>query len=212
MWRYRVAMIGALALSGCASISPWAATPETLPEAVQNLNAGLSKVTLMSEADLLSDDQGYRFDAIRKIFRDKQCSSGVANPVLLIARPTKINLRGSFRERGGAKASDPAPGEPGGPAKASPENSFEIPLRVSTIADLPNEYLKDMVALLETKGLPAEILEKLKKEIPGNYEKLTARVDKLVNDFDPAVCARLARQKKPRDTEWSAIIFVPPTF
>jgi hypothetical protein len=212
MWRYRVAMIGALALSGCANNPPWPVTTETLPEAVQHLNARLAKVTLINEADLLSDDRGYRFDAIRKMFRDKQCSSGVANPVLLIARPTKINLRGNLGEKAEAKPSGAESGESGGAAKTAPENSFEIPLRISTIADLPNEYLKDMVALLDTKGLPAEIADKLKKETPGNYEKLTARVDRLISEFNPAVCAMLARQKKALETDWSAIIFVPPTF
>jgi hypothetical protein len=204
-------IVGILSLSGCDTAPTRPASPETVHEAVQSINASLSKATLLNEADLLSEEHGYRFETVRKVFRDKQCAAAVANPVLLIARPTKISLRGTFDESGNVRLSESVTKGASTTGNAISENSFEVPLRVSTIADLPNEYLKDMTSLLETKGLPVEISEKLKKELPQNYEKLKARVARLVNDFNPTVCAKLVAQRAP-SSQSSAIIFVPPTY
>jgi len=87
--------------------------------------------------------------------------------------------------------------------------------------------------LLQSKGLPDEVMNRLKKEVPGTYQTLTVRINKLVNEFDPNSCgvsaqattppkpaqattspkpavaqAATPRQEKPRQAR-SAGIFVP---
>lgn len=216
MWRCFIVTIGTAALSACGNLSARPPVPEALQETVQSINASLASVPHVNESDLLGDESGHRYRVSASFIRDKQCSSGSANPMILVARPVKINLRGSIEESGTIVFSDVAPAETAGGAKPSQKYGFEVPLRVSAVADLPNEYLKEMSALLETKGLPPETAEKLKKDLPETYERLVARVDKLVNDFHPSVCPRVVAQRK-RERVRSAILalprsFVPPTF
>lgn len=198
MWRYHVVMIGALALSGCANNISRPAVPVTLQEAMQKLNADLAKIPHLNASDLLSDERGQRYEATKKFIHDKQCSVGSANPVLVISLPTMVNLKGSLEPNGSARISGAG-------------DRFEIPLRIAGLVDLPNEYLKDMAALMESKSLPEELAKKLKKELPETYEKLTSRVSNLLNSFDPRSCSRMPRQREFLDRE-RLILFVPPTF
>ena len=86
---------------------------------------------------------------------------------------------------------------------------FELPLRFSTLADFPREYLKDMSALIETRGLPEELSTRLRGELPQNYAALTERVEKLMNAFEVRTCPRYVR----RDSDGPHhAIFVPPTY
>ncbi len=203
-------MIGVLMLCGW----PGALRPQTvtLEQAMQRIDAGLATTPPLSESDLLSDERGHHYQAARNSIRDKQCSSGTANPLLQISLPIKINLKGSVEPNGSVRIlglSDPEANQSA--TQSSEAGTFDIPLRFSRLADLPNEYLKERVALVETKGLPDEVAKKLRKEIPEAYEKLSARVLSLMNTFEPLSCRRpvKARWGSEKDT-W--IPFIAPTF
>jgi hypothetical protein len=204
MWRFHLAIAGAFAVSGCSNIFARPADLEALQETVQKLDARLAKIPHLSDSDLLSDERGQRYESTRKFIRDKQCSAGVANPVFLISLPIKLSLKGSFEDGGNVRLSGLSPEEGQGTRTSGPQNSFEIPMRISTLAGFPNEYLKEMSSLLETKGLPGETAQRLRKQIPESYDKLTDRVEQLVNGFDARAC--------PRRVYRPATIFVPPTF
>jgi hypothetical protein len=211
MPRYRhVVMLGALILSGW----PGVLRPQTmtLEQAMQRINAGLGTTPRLSESDLLSDERGHHYQAARNSIRDKQCSSGTANPLLQISLPIKINLKGSVEPNGSVRIFGPSNPEADQSARQSSEAAtFDIPVRFSTLADLPNEYLKERVALVETKGLPDEVAKKLRKEIPEAYEKLSARVLNLMNTFDPWSCRRPVRARWGSEKDaW--IPFIAPTF
>jgi len=214
MWRCFIVMIGTAALSACGNLSARPPVPEALQGAVQSIDASLASVPHVNESDLLGDENSHRYRVSASFIRDKQCSSGFANPMILVARPVKINLRGSIEEGGTIVFSDVAPEATAGGAKPGQKYGFEVPLRVSAVADLPNEYLKEMSALLETKGLPEETAEKLKREVPETYQRLAARVDKLVNDFHPSVCPRAVVQRKKERVRQAAVLrsLMPPTF
>jgi len=209
VWRYHVVTVAALAFAGCGNISTRpAGTATTLQEALQNLDVGLASIPYLNDSDLLSDERGQRYEAARSLVREKQCVAGTANPLLLTSLPTKVRLTGSFDEGASAKFSGLKPGEKDGTARLLQGNRVEIPLRISTLTAFPNEYLKDVSALLETKGLPEEMAQKLKREVPETYEKLTARVGRLVNAYDPRACSRFVQWRPER----SANIFIPPTY
>jgi len=210
MWRFRVAMIGVLALSGCQNISARPAAPMTVEEAIHEINGGLARIPNLNDSDILSDERGPRYEASRKFIHDRQCSSGTANPLLLTSLPMKLHLKGGLDEDGSLKVAGLG-GEVDDPAKSGSGETFEIPLRISALSDFPHEYLKERVALLESGSLPGEVAEKLKREVPETYEKLVARIGKLVNAFDPATCPKPARFKKA-PVRFGSIIFVPPTF
>jgi hypothetical protein len=95
--------------------------------------------------------------------------------------------------------------------KNSSGRLVEIPLRISTLADLPQEYLREMASLIETKGLPDEVANRLKKEVPQHHARLTTRVQMLMNDFDPSFCPR-SLGRRVQTERYKYIIFVPPTF
>ena len=81
-------------------------------------------------------------------------------------------------------------------------------MRASPVAQFPNEYLKDMTALVETKGIPAELAQKLRREMAGNYERLSSRVHGLMSHFNPGQCA----WPGPYERRRAETIFIPPTF
>lgn len=134
-------------------------------------------VRYLSDADLLSEEWSQQFQAARQLVRLRQCETRAPNPLVYISPAL-----------GGGAA-------PGG----------ELPLRVSPVANVPNEYLKDMTALSEAPGMPAGMAEKLRREIPANYDKLSARVRLLIGEYDPRLCARRALQHR----RWSEIIDLP---
>ena len=215
---YRIAVIAALLVAGCGGVSKRSGSSDTLQGAVQNIDSGLVRIAYVSSSDLASDDKGQRYQAAVRFVRDKQCSSGTANPLFLTSLPMNVRLTGNVGSDGRIEFStDKAQGGSG--------KGVEVSLRASTLADLPNEYLREMSALLQSKGLPDEVMNRLKKEVPGTYQTLTVRINKLVNEFDPKTCGVSAqaapppraaaaprtsapRQEKPRQ-ERSAGIFVP---
>jgi hypothetical protein len=210
-----VAAIAALLVVGCGG------TPiqtDSLQQAVQNVDSGLVRIPYVSSSDLASDEKGQRYQAAVRFVRDKQCSSGSANPLFLTSLPMNVRVTGSLASDGRIEFSTvKAEGGAGG-------KGVEVLLRASTLADLPNEYLREMSALLQSKGLPDEVMNRLKKEVPGTYQTLTMRINKLVSEFDPKTCgvsaqpatppkvaassAPAARTQKPRQ-ERSAGVFVP---
>ena len=210
MWRCRVAVIGVLALSGCGDILARPATPMTVEEAMHEIHGGLARIRHLNDSDVLSEELGPRYEATRKFIHDRQCSSGTANPLILTSLPMKLHLTAGLDEDGSLKISGLS-GEAARPEKSASGDTFEIPLRISTLSDFPNEYLKERIALLESRSLPGEVAEKLKKEVPETYEKLTNRIEKLVNAFDPTTCAKPAKRKNAT-AGIGSIIFVPPTF
>lgn len=193
MRNVRVVTIAALALAGLGCV---ANRPGTLQDTVQNLDAGLVRVPFVSSSDLASDEQGRRYQAAARFVRDKQCSAGTANPLFLTSLPLNVRLQGNLAGDGriefSAERADGA-----GRSKPASGQGVEVLLRASTLADLPNEYLREMSGLVQSKGLPDEIVQRLKKEIPGTYQKLTVRINKLVSDFDPGTCGVVAQKTTP---------------
>ena len=139
----------------------------------------LSETGYLSDADLLSEEWSQQFQAARRFVRARQCETRVPNPLIYISPPL------------GAGASS-APGS-------------DLPLRVSTVANLPNEYLKDMTTLAEAPGMPPEMADRLRRDMPANYDKLSARVRYLIGEYNPRNCQRQALQYK----RWSEIIDLP---
>jgi hypothetical protein len=150
------------------------------PDTVSAVQGRLSDVSYLSDADLLSEEWSQQFQAARRFVRARQCEARAPNPLIHISPPL------------GSGAKTAAPGN-------------ELPLRVSTVANVPNEYLKDMTALAEAPGMPREMAERLRREIPGNYDKLSARVRLLIGEFDPRGCYRQTMHQR----RWSDIIDLP---
>jgi hypothetical protein len=225
MWNVRLVTVAVLALAGCGGMSNRPVGPATLQDAVQNLDSGLASIPYVSSSDLASEEQGRRYVASTKFVRDKQCSAGTANPLFLTSLPLSVRLTGNVGGDGRIEFSATKVEGTGGSTRVPPERGVEVLLRASTLADLPSEYLREMSALIEAKGLPDEVAQRLKKEVPGTYQKLTARISKLVSDFDPATCGVVARRttpsqpaasraeapgpEKPRQERSAAGIFVP---
>ncbi len=195
MWSFRVALITALAFAGYGCKSR-PAGPATLQEAVQTLDSGLARVPYVSSSDLASEEQGRRYEAAARFVRNKQCSAGTANPLFLTSLPLNLRLTGNLAGDGRIEFSAAKEGT-GSSTRLAPEQGVEVLLRASTLADLPNEYLREMSALIEAKGLPDEVVQRLKNEVPGTYQKLTVRINKLVSDFDPNSCGVSAQSKTP---------------
>lgn len=189
MWNVRVVAIVVLALAGfgCAS-----KRSTTLQQAVQNVDSGLVRIAYVSSSDLASDDKGQRYQAATRFVRDKQCSSGTANPMFLTSLPMNVRLSGNLAADGRIDFSNAKSEGAGGAGQG-----VEVLLRASTLADLPNEYLREMSALLQSKGLPDEVMNRLKKEVPGTHQMLTLRINKLVSEFDPKSCGVSARPAVP---------------
>jgi hypothetical protein len=176
-------VLAAALVAGCAGTSK---RTDSLQQTVQNVDSGLVRIAYVSSSDLASDDKGQRYQAAVRFVRDKQCSSGTANPLFLTSLPMNVRLTGNVGSDGRIEFStDKAQGGSG--------KGVEVSLRASTLADLPNEYLREMSALLQSKGLPDEVMNRLKREIPGTYQTLTVRINKLVNEFDPNSCGTSAR-------------------
>jgi len=197
VWNVRVVTVAALALAGFGCVSNRTAGPGTLQEAVQNLDSGLLRVPYVSSSDLASDERGRRYQAATRFVRDKQCSAGTANPLFLTSLPMNVRLTGNLAGDGRIEFSATTVEGTGRSTRPTSEQGVEVLLRASTLADLPNEYLREMSALLQAKGLPDEIMQRLKKEVPGTYQTLTARINKLVSDFDPGTCGAVARKPTP---------------
>jgi len=197
VWNVRVVTVAALALAGFGCVSNRTAGPGTLQEAVQNLDSGLLRVPYVSSSDLASDERGRRYQAATRFVRDKQCSAGTANPLFLTSLPMNVRLTGNLAGDGRIEFSATTVEGTGRSTRPTSEQGVEVLLRASTLADLPNEYLREMSALLQAKGLPDEIMQRLKKEVPGTYQTLTARINKLVSEFDPGTCGAVARKPAP---------------
>lgn len=189
MRSYRVVVIAALVVAGCGGMSKQSGGNDTLQGAVRNIDSGLVRIAYVSSSDLASDDKGQRYQAAIRFVRDKQCSSGTANPLFLTSLPMNVRLSGNLAADGKIDFST-AKSESAG-------QGVEVLLRASTLADLPNEYLREMSALLQSKGLPDEVMNRLKREIPGTYQTLTVRINKLVNEFDPKTCGVSAQANTP---------------
>jgi hypothetical protein len=194
VWNVRVVTVAALALAvfGCVSNQSG-----TLQDTVRNIDSGLLRIPYVSSSDLASEERGQRYQAATRFVRDKQCSAGTANPLFLTSLPLNVRLSGNLAGDGRIEFSAERAEGPGRSKPASGQG-VEVLLRASTLADLPNEYLREMSALIQSKGLPDEIVQRLKKEIPGTYQVLTARIGKLVSDFDPnTTCGVVARKTTP---------------
>jgi hypothetical protein len=163
------------------AVTALSAGAQSVEDTMRRMHASLARVPHVSDSDLLSDERSARFAAARRFIQEKQCASGRANPVLLSAVALRMSLYGNVHQDGRVTVAPIAGGT----------QPIELPLRFSTLADFPREYLKDMSALIETKGLPEELTGRLKAELPQNYAALTARVEKLMNAFElPSSCAR----------------------
>jgi hypothetical protein len=147
------------------------------PDMASAMPGRLMEVGYLSDADLLSEEWSQQFQAARRFVRLRQCETRAPNPLVYISPPLG-----------------------GGTAAGS-----ELPLRVSSVANLPNEYLKEMTSLSDSPGMPPEMAAKLRRDIPANYEKLSARVRVLIGEFDPRSCYRRGLLQR----RWSDIIDLP---
>jgi hypothetical protein len=138
----------------------------SIAEALQKLNATLATIPYVNESDLMSDESGPRYRAARDFIRERQCHSRTANPLVALAQPATLNLRGSL--------------DPGRTPQIS--DSFELPIRVTALTELPMEYLRN------TKLMPNADPVKVTTELRQNYDKLNARVSSLVNSFEISRC------------------------
>jgi hypothetical protein len=146
----------------------------------------LDSAAYLSESDLLSEEWSAQFQAARRFVRARQCASNAPNPLIYVAPPLGATARA---------------------ATAGTRGELDLPLRVSTVSNFPNEYLRDITALAQTPGVPPEVAEKLKREIQPNYEKLSGRVRLLIAEFDPRGCTRTSVAR----TRWNSIIDIPVT-
>lgn len=212
MWRLLALVVGALALVGCSHQYSRPADPAALQEAVQNLNAGLARIPHLNLSDLLSEETGQRYGAASRFVRDRQCASGSANPLLMTSLPMRLTLRGNLDEREGVRFSGVRPAETDDTVVTGFAGNFDIPLRISTLADFPNEYLREMSGLLDGRGLPEETVQKLSKEVPETYQKLGVRVERLMSEFNPAACPRAHRHTNRERILGSSTMIFAPTF
>jgi hypothetical protein len=189
-------MIISLAAAGLvAGVHPANAQSVTLEQAVARLHATLASIPHLNESDLLSDEAGTRYAAARQYILDRQCLSRNANPLLAIAVPVNLNLRGTL--------------DSGTPPVMT--NSFELSLRVASLSELPNEYLKGSVGLMNSRSLPEEVNARLKKEIPETRKRLEDRVAILLNGFDARNCPARGSREISRE-RGLLFIFVAPTY
>jgi hypothetical protein len=188
------AAAAALAIFGTAA----SAQSLTLEQALRRLDSSLANVAHVNQSDLLSDEKGARYRAIRTLIRDKQCASRTANPLLLVSVPTRVSLKGSVQQGAGVQI-------------AAGAEALDIPLHIAALADLPGEYMKESIALAESKGMPQEVVARMRFEAPRNFEKLTLRIGEMLATFDPAACPR--RPTYGGRADWDRlIIFVPPSY
>jgi len=215
VWHYRATVVAAITLAACGSASTRPEGPATLEDAVRNLNSVLETIPHVNSSDLASDEQGRRYGEAKGIVRERQCSAKSANPLLLTSLPVDVRLTGHLAGDGKIELSSVSADNRIASTRFAPEKGVEVLLRISTLSDLPNAYLKGMSALLEAKGLPDEVTQKLKKEVPRTHATLSTRVAALMRDFDPSACRgavrAIKRPKGPRPATPLPTI-VPPTF
>jgi hypothetical protein len=128
--------------------------------------SGRLAVSYLSDADLLSEESSPQYHAARQLVRARQCATRTPNPLIYISTPLASDV----------VRTAPVGREP------------ELPMRVSTVANFPNEYLRDITTLTTRPGVPPEVAEELRRNIKPNYEKLSARVRYLIADYDPRTC------------------------
>jgi len=153
----------------------------------------LDSAAYLSESDLLSEEWSAQFQAARRFVRARQCASHTPNPLIYIAPPLGAGARAETGE--------------GTPVSQRPRGELDLPLRVSTVANFPNEYLRDITTLAQTPGLPPAVAAKLQGEIQPNYDKLSGRVRLLIGEFDPRNCLRESTVR----ARWNTIIDIPVT-
>lgn len=175
----------------CVSASAFARQPDDTRAAIPH--GRLENVAYLSESDLLSDEWSAQFQAARRFVRTRQCASRTPNPLIYIAPPLGAGAR--------AETGD------GRPVSQGPRGELDLPLRVSSVANFPNEYLRDITTLAQTPGIPPAVAAKLQSEIQPNYDKLSGRVRLLISEFDPRNCTREATVR----TRWNSIIDIPVT-
>jgi hypothetical protein len=204
-----VSLAVALWVYAVANSNPVLATP--IEEALQRVDISLARVQHLNHTDLLSEEGGARYLKARKFVREKQCDSGTANPLVMTSFPITASLKGTFADNGSVSISGVTVNRTERPITAGSGRFIEIPLRIASLADIPQEYLKEMASLAETRGLPDEVANRLRTELPQNHARLTARVQTLMSDFDPAFCPGPTARRFQAE-RYHYIIFVPPTF
>jgi len=161
-------------LTACTAAA--AAQGVTLEQALEKVRLALASIPYVRHADLIGDESGARYRAARDFIREQQCLARTANP--LLALPASLGVRGTLV-----------------PSQTPPvAETFELPFRIASLADLPNEYLKDADGVDQRQ----------------NHQLLDARVKSLVASFDQSKCRRGGddRASTPR----SRPVFVAPTF
>jgi hypothetical protein len=174
-------------LAACGSVFAQPDTRSAIP------HGRLDSAAYLSEADLLSEEWSSQFQAARRFVRARQCAARTPNPLIYIAPPLGAGTRSEAGE--------------GRPVSQHAGSGLDLPLRVSTVANFPNEYLRDITSLAQTPGIPPAVAAKLQSEIQPNYDKLSGRVRLLIGEFDPRNCTRETMVR----TRWNSIIDIPVT-
>ena len=170
-------LVAASVMLGAFS-APAAAQSVTLDQALEKMRAALASIPHVSHTDLVSDETGPRYRAARDFIREQQCQARSANPLLALALPASLRLRGTLDSTQTPRVAE----------------TFELPLRLAALADLPNEYSK------HAEG----------SQQPQNHALLTARVASLMESFELSKCRASGddRASTPRNR----FIFIAPTF
>ncbi len=146
--------------------------PTDLGEALRRLDATLAGVRHVSPHDLLGDMRSIRYASARAVIRGKQCASGTPNPLVVMSRQSRVSVKGRFEPQGVQVTG----------------HTFDIPLYVVAVGDLPAEYLKQVGTLAE--GLSPDEARRLRARLPGQYDMLESRVSGLMASFDPGACGQ----------------------
>ena len=178
-------------LSGLAASCNVFAQPDSTRIAIPH--GRLESAAYLSESDLLSEEWSAQFQAARRFVRARQCAARTPNPLIYIAPPLGAGANAETAE--------------GRPVSQRAGSGLDLPLRVSTVANFPNEYLRDIMALAQTPGIPPAVAAKLQSEIQANYDKLSGRVRLLIGEFDPRNCTRETVVR----ARWNSIIDIPVT-
>ncbi|MBC8021964.1 MAG: hypothetical protein H7Y14_02520 [Burkholderiales bacterium] len=153
---------------GVAAADP----PADLGEALRRLDATLAGVRHVSPYDLLGDMRSTRYVSARAVIRGKQCASGTPNPLVVMSRQSRVSVKGRFEPQGVQITG----------------HTFDIPLYVVPVGDLPAEYLKQVGTLAD--GLSPDEARRLRAQLPGQYDMLESRVSGLIASFDPGACGQ----------------------
>jgi hypothetical protein len=140
----------------------------TVEEALAILDARLSSMVHVDPSDLAADPGSAAFRAAYGAVRAKQCSARNPNPLVVVSIPDRVSLHARV-EKGELQV---------------PDSGIDISVRVSSVAGLPAEYLRQTAARAESAGRGSP--EAVERQ-PGQ-NLLEGRVSWMIATYDAASC------------------------